>query len=151
MNDVTRFNTLSEIIVMSKDRVVNIIILGMLWTECLWLPKIHMLKLNPSMLLYQRIWYLLSLSIHKVRNRKKKWKTKHKEWKLQKGATCQTFLNFQVGCVLNTSQMRLWTNGWITFALTSRWKKMKPGVSEPNPGMTTLLQCSYKERWSRWD
>lgn len=35
MNDVKRFNTLFEIIEMSKDRVVNIIILGMLWTECL--------------------------------------------------------------------------------------------------------------------
>lgn len=35
MNDVKRFNMLFEIIEMSKDGVVNIIILGMLWTECL--------------------------------------------------------------------------------------------------------------------
>lgn len=79
---------------------------------------------------------------------KKKWKTKHKEWKLQKGATCQTFLNFQVGCVLNASQMGLWTNGWITFSLTSRWKKTKPRGERTKPWNdhtpTMLLQGEVK-------
>ena len=115
--------------------------------QCLWLPKIHMLKLNPSVLLYKRIWYLLSLSIHKVR---RKWKTKHKEWKLQKGViTCQTFLNFQIGCLLNTSQVGLWKNGWIVFIFTSQWKKTQPRGEWTNPGMTStpamLLQGEVKQ------